>query len=432
MKKLLYPNICLILLSLFFGLTLISCIYENEEPGTQSDENVEVVLKISTLAATDAQSGVTEKLKSLRLIMISSSGRLAVNEDIQLPYPEYTASQFVYTLRKTIPSGNWKVFLVGNEGSVGNVKLADPSVAPKGMPVSSLTAMLNSFVPEAEVEGREDYTGGTTLEKVLNSVYFKNDNVGSKEGASVYLPYSAYYDLNVKYHSKVSKTMYLVPVAAKFDFVFKNYRKKDIKIDDIELSGFNTHNYLNALLDPKEQTRKLNGVDTWWIDWLEACSKASETTDDDVTFNKGWGWIEKYSLPVPDEDTWMKQLNPGKERWVVGRLVDAYNPTTLPLGPFYVPESINLKHPEGLTEDQESLLKDGEQSYWVTFYLHETTDPVVTKLANYQIDTVKTLFRATHVIVYVELYESKVEIYAEIHEWNKSHFIGYLKQEDDE
>lgn len=420
----------LALTALLSAVSLISCSHADEPEGGE-DTDVQVVFKISPIAAaTQPGTGPVEKVNALRVIMISSEGRLAVNEKIQLPQSEYNASQFVYTLRKTIPSGKWKVFLIGNEGSVGSVLLKDPSLAPKGMPTTSLSAMLDFFKTEEEEEMKEEFTG-VAMEKVLNSVYFKNDNVGTAKGSAVYLPYSSYYDLDVKYHSKVNATMYLVPAAAKIDFIFSNYRKQDIKIEDIEILGFNTHNYLNAQLDPSEKTRKLNGVDTWWVDWLQACASASQDTNDDATFNSGWGWIEKYSLPVLGEKTWVKQLNPKKENWIITRLRDAYNPPKLYIGPYYVPESINLTRPE-LTEEEEAQFKEGQQSYWVTFYIHEKDEPEIKKLANYHIDTVNALFRATHVEVYVELYDSRVEIYAELHDWSESHFVGYVQQEDDE
>lgn len=436
--NILNKNIKLLVLCLCVGLFCGSCIFEKNEYNEPDDgDYVDLTLKINTVGAYNSSpSIVTEKLKSLRVIIIDESGRIDVNDKVSLPLAEYDSKNFVYTYRKQINSGDKKIYLVGNEESVNDIHLKDTEIIPEGMPLTSLTSMLDFFESE---EGQEkDKYLGSDFEKVLNSVYFSNSTLQPESGSSVYLPYSSYYEVNVEFLKKVNKTIYLVPAAVKWDFVITNYRMKDIKFEGIDIFGFNTNNYLNANLDPSEQQKTLNGKKTWWIDWLEACASGTQDlagqdkTDDNGIYNEGWGWIEKYGLPVATEKIVTKQLKPLKGDWTVAKIPTTLKPEKIYIGPFYFPESKNLTRPEGLTDKELGKLKPDDQAYWVNFHLHEVDDPVITTLSNYHIDTVHSLFRATHVIVYVELYQSKVEIYAQIEPWRTSHFVGFVQQQKDD
>ena len=434
--KALNTNIKLLLSGLLLGLFCSSCILDKtEEP--DNGEYVDLMLNINTVgSANNSPSVVAEKLKSLRVIIIDESGRIDVNDKVQLPLAEYDSKNFVYTYRKQVNAGKKKIYLVGNEASVSDVRLTDSDIEPEGMPLTSLTAALDFFKSE-EGQIKEEFNG-PDFENVLNSIYFSNSTLQPANGSSVYLPYTSYYEIDVEFLKKVNRTIYMVPAAVKWDFVITNYRMKDIKFEGIDIFGFNTYNYLNAKLDPSEQQKTINGQKTWWIDWLEACASGSQNlagedkTDDNGVYNQGWGWIEKYGLPMATEQIVTKQLKPLKGDWTVAKIPTTLKPEKIYIGPFYFPESKNLTRPEGLTDKELGKLKSTDQAYWVNFHLHEVDDPEVTTLLNYHIDTVHSLFRATHVIVYVELYQSKVEIYAQIEPWRTSHFVGFVQQQEDD
>lgn len=400
-----------------------------DEGGNQEDDGLaEFTLRINTIAtkASSTQTTVTEKLKSLRIILLDdASGRIEINEKVELPLAEYNAGDFIYTYKTKVPEGKKKVFLVGNEESVGAVELANTMITPpQGMPQTSLTAMLDFFKTTGS-EGSNNIQAAD-FERILNNVYFNNPQLNPTDGSSVYLPYSAYYELDVAYHSKVNSTMYLVPVAAKFDIVITNFRQKDAQIDDVIINGFNAHNYLNAQLAEGEKYRTLNGIDTWWIDWLKVCSEESQKAADNELFNQGWGWITNYYLPIPEEPTTVKHLNSAKELWTIPKLTNMLSPNRLYLGPYYVPESKNI-----ITIEEDQMTQEVE-GYTISFLLRDVGAEEIVSIPDNYIDTAKALFRGTHVVVYVELYESMVEIYAEIAQWTDWAAKGYVQEADDD
>ena len=444
MKKLLSIHIWSVLLSLIAGLMFSSCIYDKyydeDGPGLSGDE-LQFVLRVNAVGAGTSQQAtdIVETVKSLRVIMIDECGRLDINEKMSLPVPEYIAKNFNYIFVRNMKPGNKRVFLIANEESVGAVSLTDREGLPKELPLTSLTAMLEYFkVDSADDDAAENYTGNI-FANALNRVYFKNDYSKMVAGNKIALPYSAYYDLKMSgddVFKQMERTLYLVPVAAKFDFVFTNYRKYNAYIDDIIISSINSHNYLNAQLHDSEKWRKFpdETADVWWIDWLEKCALGSQSegdTDKTDAYNGKWGWISRYSLPVEDEPMVELQLNKDNSEWKMNGLVDKKNPSVLCLGPYYVPESINRpsSNPDSGIESVADY--DGSQEYSLTFKVHDATESEVTTLSGYVIDTLKALFRATHTIIYVELYESKAEIYAEIYPWIERSFKGYVQQDED-
>lgn len=422
-------NIILLFTLMLAGLFLPSCIMEYGDDGAPETAGAEeLTLRIKAITTAQAsQNHVEEKLKSLRIVMIDDgSGLLQINEKVDLPLEEYEAKDFLYTYKAQITSGHKKVYLIGNEESVGPVALTEPDKAPKEMPLTSLTRMLDFFTPDSD-EGGATATGGV-METVLNSVYFENPQLDPDDGDAVYLPYSSFYELEVGYHSKVTTSMYLVPAAAKFDLVITNFRQTNARIDDVILNGFNSHNFLNAQLDDIEKTRKINGEDYWWVDWLRVCSEESQKDPDrNESFNAVWGWISKYHLPLPEEPTTLKRLNPDNELWVIPKLTNMLNPSRLFLGPYYVPESINVI-PAG---DGSGATSAGSQAYLMTIKLRDEDAQEVVTLADNHIDTAKALFRGTHVVVYVELYESKVDIYSEVARWKDWGAQGFVQEADD-
>ena len=426
-----------VLLFAIVGLVSGSCIYDNDGGTDVDGQEALIVFKISTEGASAMQAtDIIETVKSLRVIIIDERGRLDINEKVTLQAPEYAAKNFSYIFVGSLKPGTKRVYLVANEESAGEVQLTERTGIPDNIPLTSLTALLDWFGADPGNIAESGYTG-KTFARVLDRVYFKNDYSRITSGNTIALPYSAYYEIDTEHYLQngpdgekgpEERPLYLVPVAAKFDFVFTNYRKYDAYVDDIVISSLNSHNYLNAQLDDSEKRRKLpdGTTNVWWIDWLEACARESQSAEDNGSFNQRWGWIAKYGMPVENEAMTELPLNSGKNVWMVERLVDKSNPSRISVGPFYVPESFNVPYPSS----------DGAgQSYSLTFKVHDGTGAEdaeeVTTLSGYTLDALKALFRATHTIVYVQFYESKADIYAEIVPWSERLFMGYVQQDDD-
>lgn len=429
-------HVATLLLGLIAGLMLSSCVYERYESCTadrnRNREQMQLILRIGAVSGVTMQqtAEVVEIVKSLRVIIIDENGRLDVND--RIPLTAGTAKGFGYRYIRNLNAGDKHIYLIANEESVSKVMLTGDTEALADVPLTSLTAMLDYF--KADAADADDGTNltGSTFEDVLNRVYFAND-YEITAGNTIALPYSACYELRLEDRTltQTEQPMYLVPVAAKFDFVFTNYRRYDAYIDDVIISSVNSHNYLNAQLDGEEKHRKTaDAVNVWWIDWLEARARGSQSAADANAYNEAWGWISRYWMPVANEPMRDVHLNPDNKEWRMDKLTDNSNPSRLNMGPFYVPESINIPAPTDGSGTSGAAGTGASQCYWLTFMVHDTMTEVTT-LPGYEIDTLKALFRATHVIIYVELYESEAAIYAEIVPWDKHSFLGYVQQDED-
>lgn len=405
-------------------LALTSCVFDKaeDEPADTAGGSVPFVLRISTLAnSAGAQSSpVVESIRSLRVIIIDNQGVLEVNETVDLEKLDYASGAFEYIYSTTLNVNTKRVYLIANEESVSDVGITDYTDLPSGIPVSTLPALLNHFKAEsAESEQRM----GRTFEKVLNRIYFKADYSDKVTDGKIYLPYSSFYELSVMDFgtARVERPLYLVPAATKIDFKFVNYRRFGVKINDIEVASLNRHNYLNAQLDGTETTRIFGTSEMWWVDWMQQVAVNSHSAEDLEAFNEKWGWIKRYGMPV-DETPVLYGLNKWGEEWKLGAMVDKNNPDRISFGPFYLPES---KNPA-------SGVSDESQRYCLNFRIHDDSKDDDVYLEGYEIDTLKTLFRGTHIIMEVELYDQAVEVYAEIAPWEFQPFWGYVQQEDDD
>ena len=140
---------------------------------------------------------------------------------------------------------------------------------------------------------------------------------------------------------------------------------------------------------PATQNPETNQKYPTWIDWLKAVSDASNV-DSDAATNR-FGWLTDYELP---EQSTATIYTHGKV--TVGKpTVDIDNPDNSKPGVasdvpvFYLPESKNLK--AGATE----------QEYILTIKIAGRAEPFVCKL-----DKLKALFRNTHLVVNITMYNS--------------------------
>lgn len=398
---------------------------ENSSFDTDGYEELALTINVLGASVSTSSEDKVEKIRSLRIIIIDSEGNLEVNETANLGNSEYIASNFSYTFKKALNGHDKHIYLIGNEESVGKIGITDNSELPENLPLGSLTGVLDYFISGSEIN---NVRAGKIFEKVLNSIYYENnyeevsdeitgETVKVTDDNSIYLPYSAYYELgkNELGFSRLNNPLFLVPIATKIDFDVVSYRSHDTEIRDIVVCDLNKTNFINAQLREKEKIRIHEDKKLWWVDWLEVCSRNSHTAEDLEEFNNKWGWIEEYYIPFNEAPS-PKSLHSDTENaedWFISRMIDKNNPDRIHLGPFYLPESLNSE-------------------YSLTFRVYDTSSKEETILEGYKLDTVKAFFRNTHIIIQVELYEKAMDIYAEIVPWTKKVFIGYVQQEDDD
>lgn len=407
-------------------LALTSCVYDiDTDPIADAPSGpIPFVFHISTLNNSTDPKGtdVIETVKSLRVIIIDNQGVLEVNENVDLEAPEYAAGAFEYIYSTTLNVNTKKVYLIANEEEARDFGITDLTDLPTDLPTTgSLTLLLDYFKEETEEDSERI---GRTFEKLLNRIYFKADYSDRISDGRIYLPYSAYYELGIEEFgtSRVERPLYLVPAATKIEFNVVNYRRFGVQINDIELCSVHTHNYLLAQVGSGEKRKTVDDREMWWIDWLQQCAEGSHKAEDLETFNEKWGWMSGYCMPV-EEPCIDRGLNFAGEEWKLAAMIDKNNPDRKSWGPFYLPESKNILPVDAGSE---------KQSYTLTFRIHDDSKDEDIVLSGVEIDTLKSLFRATHLILNVELYDQGVEIYAEIAPWVFQPFWGYVQQEDDD
>lgn len=460
----LIPNqiITSLILLLFMGWIqgCIDEVYVDEDPEEEliKEGKNYVVLGINTLSDGSAQtSGVQEKIKSMRVIMLSrdvndTEGKeiIELNEKIDFPNNPLADNSFVYYYSREVSAGIKSFYLIANEEEVRNLSFNENSSLSTDIPRSSLSEFLKYFKvakPKESDEVSEDnkydescYKMAASLREAMEAVYFIPDY--SISNNTVNLPYSAYYpDFRVTgadspyYKDGYYETsMYLVPVAVKFDFNFINYRKNDVQIENIKISKINTATFLNAHLSEEEQTRQLDEKEVWWIDWLAACSKGSQNAEDLGSFNSLWGWIKEYTIPVETESD-LKDINKSPASgsfWILDALQDLSNPDRLTIGPYYFVESRNMVEKDKLNDEGTAYETEMIQSYSLQFKVHDVIIEEITETEEIELPNVVTLFRATHAIIDIRMYDSMVDIYVEIAPWELKTFQGYVSPVEDD
>ena len=365
-----------------------------DEPGGDPmpwDDSPVVMLHISTFnAGYSASAAVTERIRSLRIIMIHEAGGQKYIEANRWIDVGTVGINFNYIFQKRTVVGKKSFYLIANEESMPQVTINDP-VSPIGG-TQNITTFLNYFEPDmptADSEGGKDATGRPSaeeFEQMLNSLSFTPEPY-KIVGSDIYLPYSAYYtdfvigeDDHIKDYT--DQPMYLVPVATKFKFKIISERSAEVAIDYLALHSTNQTNYLMAQLDEEDLYKRTGGEDLWWIDWLKLAgdeTQAAENTGSNANVNDKYGWIRGYRVPNEDtnmydfvRDKWIEDeeyFTPAKlkESYVSGEL----RPWIIPqatmkdgkevpcdpqeYGPYYLPEGKNM-----VTETYEEVDPDAK------------------------------------------------------------------------
>ena len=306
-----------------------------------------------------------EKMHNVRVIVLHENGTVEHNR-----YYALEGSQVQkFILLKVTPNEKKKIYLFANEESVSAME----GVAGVN---STLTAFFNNYT-----EGMPGF------EAAVSNLYFAPDYSGGKP-----IPMSSMYEINFPEKGNFDGTFYVIRVATKFMVNFMNWRGEEVIVENFTIANHADKNFLMAHVNDSEQNEQLFNGKTW-IDWLKEVSDAS-SEDDDYATTEAAGWLKDYELPEQAD----KEKTYTHGRVTVGLpTVDIDNPNNSKPGVaknipvFYLPESKSPK--AGAT--------DGEQEYTLTIKINGRDEPFVCKLPN-----LKALFRNTHVVVDITMYNS--------------------------
>lgn len=355
--------VCLAAFTLPF---MVAC--RREESLPDNDAEVTLYLNIGPIGQTRAgTAGLpdNEKMHSVRVIVLHNDGKVEHNRHFSLE----NALAEKTILLKVSPNEKKKIFLFANEKSVSSVE----GVTVEGEN-KTLTAFFNSYTE-----------GMSGFEDEVNELYFAPDYSVEEP-----IPMSSMYEIDFK-EGREDYQFYLVRVATKFTVNFFNWRGEEVTVENFSIESHADKNFLMAHVNsyPDTQNPETNQKYPTWIDWLKAVSDASNE-DSDAATNR-FGWLTDYELP---EQSTATIYTHGKV--TVGKpTVDIDNPDNSKPGVasdvpvFYLPESKNLK--AGATE----------QEYILTIKIAGRAEPFVCKL-----DKLKALFRNTHLVVNITMYNS--------------------------
>lgn len=358
-----------------FALPLMAACSRQEESLPEETAEAALYLNIATIGQTRAGAAAlpdNERMHSVRVVVLHADGTVEHNRHIQLT--EAREKQTV--VLKVTPGEKKKVFLFANEESVSEAK---------GVTAAGEDRTLTTFF--------DGYTEGTSgFEVAVNDLYFAPDYSGGKA-----IPMSSVYEIEFPEKGNFDGKFHVVRVATRFTINFKNWRSEKVTVNKFTLANYADRNYLMAHVDESERNRLLFDGKTW-IDWLRKVSGAS-SGDSGQDAKEAAGWLKDYRLPTEADVT---KTYTHDKAVTVGVPEDDSKPGTAERV-FYLPESKNLK----------AGAADGEQEYTLTIDVDGRDKPFICPLPN-----LKALFRNTHVVVDITMYNS-MEIKVEVHPWNE-------------
>lgn len=357
--------VCLAAFALPF---MVTCSSREESLPEEISEAI-LYLNIEPVGLTRAGTATlpdNEKMHSVRVIVLHENGTVEHNKFYSLDGAQVQRA----ILLKVTPDEKKKIYLFANEESVSTVE-----------GVSGNDTSLSEFF--------DSYKEGMRMNDfaiAVNGLYFAPDYSAGKP-----IPMSSMYEIDFPEKGNFDGVFYVVRVATKFTVNFKNWRGEEVTVENFSIESHADKNFLMAHVNsyPDTQNPETNQKYPTWIDWLKAVSDASNV-DSDAATNR-FGWLTDYRLP---EQTTAKVYT--HEGLKIGKpTVDIENPDNSEPGVasdvpvFYLPESKNLK--AGATE----------QEYILTIKIAGRAEPFVCKL-----DKLKALFRNTHLVVNITMYNS--------------------------
>ena len=365
------PNIIhsiVVCLAAFILPFMVAC-SNQEESLPENVEEAVLCLNIEPIGQTRAGTATlpdNEKMHSVRVIVLHNDGTVEHNKFYALDDAQEQRS----ILLKVTPNEKKKIYLFANEESVSTVE-----------GVSGNDTSLSEFF--------DSYKEGMRMNDfaiAVKDLYFAPDYSDGNP-----IPMSSMYEIDIPEKGVIEEIFYVVRVATKFTMNFMNWRGEEVTVENFSIESHADKNFLMAHVNsyPDTQNPETNQPYPTWIDWLKAVSDASNE-DSDAATNR-FGWLTDYRLP---EQTTAKVYT--HEGLKIGKpTVDIENPDNSELGVanvvpvFYLPESKNLK--AGATE----------QEYILTIKIAGRAEPFVCKL-----DKLKALFRNTHLVVNITMYNS--------------------------
>ena len=352
-----------------FTLPFMVACSNQEESLPENVEEAVLCLNIEPIGQTRAGTATlpdNEKMHSVRVIVLHNDGTVEHNKFYALDDAQEQRS----ILLKVTPNEKKKIYLFANEESVSTVE-----------GVSGNDTSLSEFF--------DSYKEGMRMNDfaiAVKDLYFAPDYSDGNP-----IPMSSMYEIDIPEKGVIEEIFYVVRVATKFTVNFFNWRGEEVTVENFSIESHADKNFLMAHVNsyPDTQNPETNQPYPTWIDWLKAVSDASNE-DSDAATNR-FGWLTDYRLP---EQTTAKVYT--HEGLKIGKpTVDIENPDNSEPGVanvvpvFYLPESKNLK--AGATE----------QEYILTIKIAGRAEPFVCKL-----DKLKALFRNTHLVVNITMYNS--------------------------
>lgn len=359
--------VCLAAFALPF---MVTCCSQEESLPEEISEAI-LYLNIEPVGLTRAGTATlpdNEKMHSVRVIVLHNDGTVEHNKFYALDDAQEQRS----ILLKVTPNEKKKIYLFANEESVSTVEGVSGND-------TSLSAFFHTYVE-----------GMSGFEDAVNGLYFAPDYSDGNP-----IPMSSMYEIDFPEKGNFDGVFYVVRVATKFTVNFKNWRGEEVTVENFSIESHADKNFLMAHVNsyPDTQNPETNQKYPTWIDWLKAVSDASNV-DSDAATNR-FGWLTDYRLP---EQTTAKVYT--HEGLKIGKpTVDIENPDNSEPGVanvvpvFYLPESKNLK--------QEGATIVGEQEYTLSINIVGRAETFVCKL-----DKLKALFRNTHLVVNITMYNS--------------------------
>lgn len=357
--------VCLAAFALPF---MVACCSQEESLPEEISEAI-LHLNVEPIGQTRAGTATlpdNEKMHSVRVVVLDKNMTIEHNKYYGLE----DAQDRKFITLKVKPNEKKMIYLFANEESVSSV---GGVIIPGGG--TALAAFFNSYK-----------VGDSNFNVEVDKLYFTPDYTNGNP-----IPMSSMYEIDIPEKGVIEETFYVVRVATKFTVNFFNWRVEDVTVENFSIESHADRNFLMAHVSsyPDTQNPETNQKYPTWIDWLKAVSDASNV-DSDAATNR-FGWLTDYRLP---EQTTAKVYT--HEGLKIGKpTVDIENPNNSKPGVanvvpvFYLPESKNLK--AGATE----------QEYILTIKIVGRAETFVCKL-----DKLKALFRNTHLVVNITMYNS--------------------------
>ena len=352
-----------------FALPFMVACSSQEESLPDNVEEAVLCLNIEPIGQTRASTAElpdNEKMHSVRVVVLDKNMTIEHNKYYGLE----DAQDRKFITLKVKPNEKKMIYLFANEESVSSV---GGVIIPGGG--TALAAFFNSYK-----------VGDSNFNVEVDKLYFTPDYTNGNP-----IPMSSMYEIDIPEKGVIEETFYVVRVATKFTVNFFNWRVEDETVENFSIESHADRNFLMAHVSsyPDTQNPETNQKYPTWIDWLKAVSDASNVDSDAAT--EEFGWLTDYRLP---EQTTAKVYT--HEGLKIGKpTVDIEKPDNSEPGVasdvpvFYLPESKNLK--AGATE----------QEYILTIKIAGRAEPFVCKL-----DKLKALFRNTHLVVNITMYNS--------------------------